>query len=155
MICLFSVYLTTLVGLKSYLDINIVAGSFLVLREPQLLNTDAVVNDDWVGRVEQRVQPLRYLGKLHSLRLEDLLEKGVAVDKLALVGVLQLVGLDVLPEGGDDDGPGLCMNPEQPGQALVQLELQRLVVEQQQNCASHIFIARSLYLTLFYSLLNI
>ena len=61
--------------------------------------------------MEQRVQSLRYLGKLHSLRLKDLFEKWIAVDELPLMLVLQLVGLDVLPERGDYDGSGLGVHP--------------------------------------------
>ena len=85
--------------------------------------------------MEQRTQTLWDLGKLHPLRVEDLLEKLVAVDVLLLVRVLQLVGLDVLPERVDDDGPGLGVHAQQPRQPLVQLELQRLVVEEQEDGA--------------------
>ena len=60
---------------------------------------------------------------LFPLGLEDLLEIRVAVDKLLLVRILQLVGLDVLPQGVDDDGPGLGVHPEQLGQPRVQLVL--------------------------------
>lgn len=59
-------------------------------------------------------------------RAPHLLEVLVTVDVLLVVGVLQLVGLDVLPEGLDDAGPGLRVNAEQAGQARVQLELRRL-----------------------------
>ena len=52
-----------------------------------------------------------------------LLEVFVTVDVLLVVGVLQLVGLDVLPQRLDDAGPGLGVDPQQPGQAGVQLEL--------------------------------
>ena len=55
--------------------------------------------------------------------LLDLLQVLVTVDELALVGVLELVGLDVLPEGLDDDGPGLGVNPQHTSQSGVQLEL--------------------------------
>ena len=37
--------------------------------------------------------------------LEDLLEEGVAVNKFLLMLILQLVRLDVLPEGRNDDWP--------------------------------------------------
>ena len=39
------------------------------------------------------------------------------------MGVLELVGLDVLPEGLDDDRTGLGVYPQQPGQPRVQLKL--------------------------------
>lgn len=42
------------------------------------------------------------------------------------MGVLQLVGLDVLPEGLDDAGASLSVNAEQASQARVQLKLGRL-----------------------------
>lgn len=42
------------------------------------------------------------------------------------MGVLQLVGLDVLPEGLDDAGAGLRVNAKQASQARVQLKLGRL-----------------------------
>jgi len=53
----------------------------------------------------------------------DLLQVLVTVDELALVGVLELVGLHVLPEGLDDDGPGLGVDPQHASQPGVQLEL--------------------------------
>lgn len=52
-----------------------------------------------------------------------LLEVLVTVDVLLVVGVLQLVGLDVLPESLDDAGAGLRVDAKQAGQAWVQLEL--------------------------------
>lgn len=55
-----------------------------------------------------------------------LLQVLVTDDKLPLVGVLQLVGLDVLPQGLDDHGPGLRVDAQQPSQARIQLELGRL-----------------------------
>lgn len=50
----------------------------------------------------------------------------VTVDVLLVMGVLQLVGLDVLPEGLDDAGAGLSVNAKQASQARVQLKLGRL-----------------------------
>lgn len=55
-----------------------------------------------------------------------LLEVLVTVDVLLVMGVLQLVGLDVLPEGLDDAGAGLRVNAKQASQARVQLKLGRL-----------------------------
>lgn len=55
-----------------------------------------------------------------------LLEVLVTVDVLLVMGVLQLVGLDVLPEGLDDAGAGLRVNAKQASQARVQLKLRRL-----------------------------
>ena len=62
---------------------------------------------------------------MHHIKiiLPDLLQVLVTVDELALVGVLELVGLDVLPEGLDDDRPGLGVNPQHTSQSGVQLEL--------------------------------
>lgn len=59
-------------------------------------------------------------------RLRHLLEVLVTVDVLLVMGVLQLVGLDVLPEGLDDAGAGLSVNAKQASQARVQLKLGRL-----------------------------
>merc|ERR1719507_1642297 len=73
-----------------------------------------VVDHDRVRWVQQGVQPLRDLRKFHPVRLEDLLEEGVAVDEFLLVLILQLVRLDVLPERGYDDWPSLSVDPEQP-----------------------------------------
>ena len=130
----------------TYLNIDVIAGSFLLLGLLELLDADHVVDHDRVWGVEEGVQALRDLSKLHPLRLEDLLEIRVAVDKLLLVRVLQLVGLDVLPQGVDDDRPGLGVHPEQAGQPRVQLELERLVVEQQEDRAAHRHVPGSLHL---------
>ena len=93
-----------------HLDVNVVAGGLLVLSQPQLLHADAVIDHNWIWRVEQGVESLGYLGKLHPVALEYLLDEGVAGHVLPLVGVLQLVRLDVLPQRGDDDGSGLSVN---------------------------------------------
>lgn len=66
--------------------------------------------------------------------------------KTSIILYLQFVRLDVLPQGGDDDGPCLRVHAQQPCQPRVQLELQRLVVEQQENCAAHVTVAGSLHL---------
>lgn len=58
--------------------------------------------------------------------VQYLLEVLVTVDVLLVVGVLQLVGLHVLPQGLDDAGAGLGVNPQQTGQTWVQFELRRL-----------------------------
>jgi len=57
--------------------------------------------------VQEGVLSLVDLGKLCLVCLKYLLQEGVAVDKLFLMVVLQLVGLDVLPQGRDDDSHGL------------------------------------------------
>lgn len=59
-------------------------------------------------------------------RVPYLLEVLVTVDVLLVMGVLQLVGLDVLPEGLDDAGASLSVNAKQASQARVQLKLGRL-----------------------------
>lgn len=56
----------------------------------------------------------------------NLLEVFVTVDELSLVRVLQFVGLDVLPQGLNDDGSGLSVNAQQTGQSRVQLKLRGL-----------------------------
>lgn len=56
-----------------------------------------------------------------------LLKVLVAVDVLLVVGVLQLVGLDVLPERLDDDRAGLGVDAQKACQARVQLELRGLI----------------------------
>ena len=53
---------------------------------------------------------------------------------------------DVLPEGLCDDGPGLRVDSQQAGQPRVQLELRRLVVQQQQDRTAHVLVARTLHL---------
>ena len=50
----------------------------------------------------------------------------VTVNELALMWVLELMSLDILPQGLDDDGPGLGVDPKHTSQAGVQLELRRL-----------------------------
>lgn len=55
-----------------------------------------------------------------------LLQVFVTVDELALMWVLEFVGLDVLPQGLNDDRSGLGVNTQHTGQSRVQLELRRL-----------------------------
>lgn len=55
-----------------------------------------------------------------------LLQVLVAVDELALVRVLQFVGLHVLPQSLDDDRPGLGVDPEHASKPGVQLKLRGL-----------------------------
>ena len=50
----------------------------------------------------------------------------VTVNELALMWVLELVSLDILPKGLDDDWSGLGVDPQHTSQAGVQLELRRL-----------------------------
>jgi len=128
------------------LNIDVVAGCLLLL---DTLHADGVVDDNGVGRVQQRVQPLRDLGKLHTVACKDLLQILVAVDELALVRILQLVSLDVLPQGADDDRTRLSVHPEQSRQSRVQFELQRLVVQKQQDGARHVFVSGTLHLAAF------
>lgn len=78
--------------------------------------------------------PSRIGGQVSQLPCEQLLcpnrsyllEVLVAVDVLLVVGVLQLVGFDVLPEGLDDGRARLRVYPQQTGQPRVQFELRRL-----------------------------
>lgn len=55
-----------------------------------------------------------------------LLKVLVTVDVLLVMGVLQLVGLDILPQGLDDTGAGLGVDTQQPSQTRVQFKLGRL-----------------------------
>lgn len=56
-----------------------------------------------------------------------LLQVLVTVDKLALMRVLEFMGLDVLPQSLDDDRSGLGVDAQHAGQSGVQLELRGLV----------------------------
>lgn len=67
-----------------------------------------------------------------------LLKVLVAVDVLLIVGVLQLVGFYVLPQGLDDAGAGLSVDAEQASQARVQLKLRRLHRQYNPNVTSNI-----------------
>merc|ERR1719422_2139836 len=121
----FSAGLQTVDGLQCIinLNINVIASCFLCLCLFQLLHADGVVDDNWIWRMKKRIQTLRNLCKLHPLRLKNLLEIRVTIDELLLVLILEFVGLDVLPQGGDDHGPRLGVDTQQPRQPLVQLEL--------------------------------
>lgn len=55
-----------------------------------------------------------------------LLEVLVTDDILPFMGVLQFVGLDILPQCLNDHRAGLGVYPQETGQAGVQLELWRL-----------------------------
>lgn len=55
-----------------------------------------------------------------------LLEILVAVDVFLVMGVLQPVGLHILPQGLDDGRAALCVQSQQSGQAGIQFELGRL-----------------------------
>lgn len=71
-----------------------------------------------------------------------LLQVLVTVDELALVGVLQFVGLHVLPQSLDNDRPGLGVDPEHASQPGVQLKLRGLD-ENKRNVRSGDFSALS------------
>ena len=43
--------------------------------------------------------------------------------------------------------PGLSVDPKQPGEPLIEFELKRLVVEKEQNGASHRHVPRPFHLT--------
>lgn len=127
-----------------HLHVDVVAGRLLgVVRR---LHGDDVVDDDGVWRMEQGPEPAWDLGQLHARGAEDLLQVLVAGDVLTLVDVLQTMRLDVLPQRVDDDRPCLGVYAQQTSQTLVQLELQRLVVQQQQDGAAYVLVARPLHL---------
>ena len=69
------------------LGLDVVASGFLLLGP---VHGDGVTDDDRVGWVEQRVQTVRDLGKLHPSALEYLLQVAVAVDVFALTLVLRV-----------------------------------------------------------------
>ena len=62
-----------------------------------------------------------------------LLEVLVIVDILSLVRVLQRMGLDVLPQGVDDDRACLGVDTQQSGKARVELVL-RWLIQQMEKC---------------------
>ncbi len=53
----------------------------------------------------------------------------------------------VLPESRNDDGSCLRVYTQKPGEPLIQLELKRLVVQKQENCAFDVAVSRTLNLT--------
>lgn len=55
-----------------------------------------------------------------------LLQILVAVDELALMRVLEFVGLHVLPQSLDNDRSGLSVDPQHPSKPGVQLKLRGL-----------------------------
>lgn len=59
-------------------------------------------------------------------RVAYLFEVFVAVDEFALVGILQPVSLDVLPERRHDGRSGLSVQSQQTRQPRIELELHRL-----------------------------
>ncbi len=54
--------------------------------------------------------------------------------------------LDVLPEGRDYYWPCLGVDSEEPGQALVQLELKGLVVQQEKDRALDVLVTGTFHL---------
>ena len=72
-----------------HFDVDVVAGRLLLVGAAEVLDGDQVVDHDRIRRVEERVEPLRDLGELHPLRLEDLLQERVALHVLSLVSILQ------------------------------------------------------------------
>ena len=62
------------------------------------------------------------------------------------MAVLQLVCFDVLPQTVDDDWSRLSVNTKKSGEARVELELSRLVVEHEQHSALDVLVSRSLHL---------
>lgn len=58
--------------------------------------------------------------KLHLLKVF------ITVDVLLVMGVLQLVGFDVLPQSLDDARACLSVDTQQPSKPRIQLELRRL-----------------------------
>jgi hypothetical protein len=59
----------------------------------------------------------------------NLTEVTVAIDVLALVPILQLVVLDVKPQGLHDGSPCLCVHSQQPCQSGIQFILGRLRID--------------------------
>lgn len=130
--------------LTVHFHVDVVACRFLLVST--LNAADEMVDDDRIWRVKERVESLRNLGKLHPGAAEDLLHVLVAPDELPLLLILQFVGLDVLPESRDDHGPRLSVDAQEAGQTRVQAELERLVVEQEEDGAANVAISGSLHL---------
>jgi len=105
-----------------------------------------VVNDYRIWWHTVHVQLVGYVGEADAVSLEYLGHVLVQVDEVALLSILQVVGLDVLPEGLDYDRPGGCVDAEQLGKAGVQLELRWLVVEEHKDRALETLIAVAFYL---------
>lgn len=81
-----------------------------------------------------------------------LLEIFIAIDVLPFVGILKFVCFDILPQCRDDDGSRLGVHTQQAGEARIQFELVRLVIQEEEDCAPHIFISRSLHLSTRYKI---
>lgn len=75
-----------------------------------------------------------------------LLEILVAVDVFLVMGVLQPVGLHILPQGLDDGRAALCVQSQQSGQAGIQFELGRLVVQHEEQRTTHTQVPWPLHL---------
>ena len=141
------------------------------------IDGNEMVDDDGIGRMQERMKSLRNVGELHLEAIEDLRQISVAIDEFSFVGVLprgggkfqtlqrhyqehrfvtqarshrttdlQLVVLDVVPQGGNDGGSGGRVNAQQAGQPAVEFELHRLVVQQQQQGALHVLVTRPFHL---------
>ena len=108
------------------------------------LDVDQMVDDNRIGRHAVHVQLARYVREADAFALEYLLQVLVQVDQLLLLGVLEPMRLDVGPERLDDDGPRGRVYAEQLGEARVELELRRLVVEQHEYGAAQRLVAVSL-----------
>lgn len=63
------------------------------------------------------------LAHLSNFTCPYLLQVFVTVDELSLMRVLEFMGLDILPQGLDDDRSGLGVDTQHTGQSGVQLEL--------------------------------
>lgn len=123
--------------------VNVIAGSLLLVIR---VHTDHMVDDDGLWGHQECMQALRDLRKLHSLSLKDLLQVFVTVNELALMRILEFVGLDVLPQGLNDDRSGLGVDTQHSSQPGVQLELRGLVVKHEQDGAANTHITRPLHL---------
>ena len=62
------------------------------------------------------------------------------------MGVLEFVGLDILPQSLDDHWASLSVDPKETSQAGIQFELGRLVIEHQKDSAAHVDISWPLHL---------
>ncbi len=59
---------------------------------------------------------------------------------------LKLVRLNILPQCADNNGSGLPFHAEQTTETSVKLELKRLMIQQEQNRAAHVFVSGTLHL---------
>ena len=66
---------------------------------------DHMIDDDRIWRHTMHIQLIRYVRESNALTIEYLLQILVQINELFLLIVLQLVHLDILPQGLYNNGP--------------------------------------------------